>query len=351
MHGSDDDIRWLNSQQPEVDPPDADTTGSAREALMTHARPTTRLVVAATTTRSRRRTAVFARPRRAISMAAAVAVVAVAGVTGMLVAGAGNHGSALSPGVANAQTLVNLADHVAAAPTTGNATLVFHRNVVQGETPFTGADLYLDNGAYYYAETPAGLPAAVKSGPQDFSLKPIIVAMTKESSGSPQAARAAFLKAADPEYGGDIQHGPTWQQDNVIWVSAIDVIGAAYGRPAALAGTLRALATVHGVTVTRGHYNGVPTLEISSFVPKVVASVADQRRAFDSKLKLSDLTKAQRRALQAQRDKIVHKVTTPAHYMRLTVNGRTGGVMRYTDIGLVVTYHVSRVDTAQYGGQ
>lgn len=349
MNGSDDDIRWLNSQQPQIDPPDADTTGSAREALMTHARPTTRLVVAATPIRSRRRrTAVFARSRRAITMAAAVAVVAVAGVTAMLAAGPSHHG--MAPGVANAQTLVNLANQVAGVTPTGNATLVVHHNTIKGRGSFTGADLYLDSGSYYYAETPAGLPAALKASPQDYTLKPVIDAMARESSGDPQAARAAFLKAADPNFGGDVQHASTAHQDNVIWVEATDVVGAAYGHPAVLAGTLRALATVHGVSVTRGHLNGVPTLEISMFVPKDVATVARQKAAFESKIKASGLTDAQRRALRAQQSN-VHTVTTPAHYMRMTVNGRTGAVIRYTDIGLVVTYHVSRVDTAQYGGR
>ena len=49
--------------------------------------------------------------------------------------------------------------------------------------------------------------------------------------------------------GGNIQHGSEAQQDNIIWVSGIDVFGAAYGRPPVLAGLLRALSTVHGVTV------------------------------------------------------------------------------------------------------
>ena len=68
-----------------------------------------------------------------------------------------------------------------------------------GERTFTGADLYLDNGRYYYAGRRPGLAAAIKSGPQDYSIKPIIDAMTATSNAAPKAARAAFLKAADPD--------------------------------------------------------------------------------------------------------------------------------------------------------
>jgi hypothetical protein len=285
-----------------------------------------------------------------------VATVATAGVVGTLVVstGAGPH-SVLSPGVADAQSLVLLANHVATAPLKGDATLVFHGNSAKSEKPFTGADLYLDNGRYYYAMTPAGLPAAIKAGPQDYTLKPMIMAMSRVSSSDPQVARDAFLKAADPEWGGNIQHSPTATQDNVIWVSGIDVLGAGYGRPAVLAGMLRALATVHGVSVTHSHLNGAPTLEISMYVPRQTTDPKLVKRAIEQRIKAAGghITRAERTALAklAAQGRKLGRRTIPAHFMRATVDANTGALLRYTDIGLVVTYHVSRVDVAKFGGR
>ncbi len=341
MNGSEDDIRWVSAQRPTVAAPDAVATSQARAELMRHAARTARrahVVAAPAAARPRRRRiAILARPRRGLAIAATLAVVAAAAITATLALAPrlGHSGidAAISPGVANAQTLVLLANHIADSPRHGDATLVFHSNTAQGERPFTGADLYLDNGRYYFAETPAGLPAAVKAGPQHLSLKRILGAMAAVSGADPQDARAAFLKAADPLYGGDVQRESAARQDNIIWVASIDVLGAAYGRPTVLAGTLRALSTVRGVTVTHGTSHGMPTLQIAMWVPKQTANIAPARRKLDPK------------------SSPVHKTTTPAHFMRATVNARTGALMRYTDIGLIVTYRVSRVNVARYGGR
>ena len=362
MDSFDDDIRWLRDQQPEIDLPEPEVSSRVRESVMAHADRAPRMaaVVAAPSSdrsRPRRRLIVaFSRPRRLIAMTAAVAAVAVGGYAATLAVSPSGHSgidSAIAPGVANAQSLVLLADNVAAAPTKGDATLVVHRNAIKGEGTFTGADLYLDNGRYYYAETPSGLPAAIKSGPQDFSIKPIVDAMAATSNADPQAARSAFLKAADPLYGGNIQHGSVAQQDNVIWVSGIDVLSAAYGRPAVLAGTLRALSTVRGVTVKHSTYQGVKTLNIALWVPKTVANYAALKRSLEAKIRAKGghPTARQKALLQKLDAAAVSKVSTPAHFERATVDARTGALMRYTDTGLVVTYHVSRVDSARYNAR
>jgi hypothetical protein len=345
MRSTDDDIRWLARHQPQPEPPSAESTGRARAALLDHAERA-----------SWRAPAVVAAPprrRRRAPIAAAVLVAAAIAAAVTVMPGSGGSGieTALTPGVASAQTLVALADHVAGAPRTGDATLVFHRNDVQGERPFTGADLYLDNGRYFYAETPAGLPAAIKAGPQDFSLKPVIDAMAAAGGASPQDARAAYLKAVAPLYGGALVDRSVASEDNVIWVSGIDVLGAAYGRPAVLAGTLRALSTVHGVVVKHGTFHGVRTLEISMWVPKSTTDLAKIKRALDAKLKaqgkLSPAEKVLREKAMATLAK-TRKVSTPAHFMRATLNAGTGALLHYTDIGLVVSYHVTRVDAATY---
>jgi hypothetical protein len=357
MNSSDDDIRWIAQQQPEIDLPDPEVSSRARAAVMAHATGSARpgvMVAPAPARPHRRRTTAFARPRRIVAMAAGVAIVAAAGVTATLAVShhAGNNGieSAIAPGVANAHTLVLLANHVAASPIKGDATLVFHSNVAANEQPFTGADLYLDNGRYYYAPTPKGLPAAAKAGPQDYTLKPIIDAMAATSNADPRAARAAFLKAADPEWGGHLQRASSALQDNVIWVSGIDVLGAAYGRPPVLAGMLRALSTVRGVSVTHARYHGVATLEIAMKVAAQTISPKAQKHALDSKMKR--LTRAQAATQRKLAGKPGSKpITVPTHFTRATVNAHTGALLRYTDIGLVVTYHVSRVNAAHYGAR
>ena len=219
---------------------------------------------------------------------AAAAVMATAAVAVAVVAlphiGGQRAVSVLTPDRAYAQPLLALATHIAATPLKGDSTLVLHTNAIKGEGTFTGADLYLDDGRYYYSEKAAGLPAAVKAGPQDFSLKAAVDAMAGVSSADPLVARAALLKAVNPQFGGDTEHDIAARQDNVIWVSGIDVLGAGYGRPEVLAGMLRALATVDGVIVTQGTYKGVKTLEISMNVPEQTSSPASRKRALEQSL-------------------------------------------------------------------
>ena len=300
----------------------------------------------------------FARSR-GLRLAAAT-VMAAAGIFAAVVAlphvGGQRAVAVLTPDQAYAKPLLALATHIAATPPKGDGTLVRHTNAIKGEGKFTGADLYLDDGRYYYSETAAGLPAAVKAGPQDFSLKAAVDAMAAVSSADPQVARAALLKAINPQFGGDTERDTAARQDNFIWVSGIDVLGAGYGRPDVLAGMLRALATVDGVIVAPGTYKGVRTLEISMNVPEQTSSPASRKQALAASLEA--LTKAGGNAAdqRAQAEALTKKLTgttativTPAHVMRATVDASDGALLRYSDIGLTVTYHVSRVDAADYG--
>lgn len=289
----------------------------------------------------------------------AATVMAAAGVFAAVVAlphiGGQRAVSLLIPDRAYAQPLLTLATHVAATPLRGNGTLVLHTNAIAGKGKFTNADLYLDDGRYYYAPTDAGLPAAVKAGAQDFSMKAAVDAMATVSSADPRVARAAFLKAVNSQYFDDTEHEAASRQDNVIWVGGIDVLSAGYGRPDVLAGMLRALATVDGVTVTSGMREGVKTLEISMNVPEQTSSPASRKQAaarLQAQTKDSDNTAAQRATTEALVKKLTGTTTTivtPAHIMRATVDASNGALLLYSDIGLTVTYHVSRVDTADYG--
>jgi hypothetical protein len=292
-----------------------------------------------------------------MAAAAAVALMAAAGIAASVIGFPTGGSNLLGPAPASAAVLT-LAHQVQTAPQLkGDATLVLHTNLLT-EGPgsstsgsFTGADLYLDDGRYFYAPTADGLPAAVKGGPQDYSLKAVTDAMSANATADPQAARAAYLKAMNPLFAGDTEHEPSWQQDNIIWVSGIDLLGAAYGRSDVLAATLRVLSTVNGVTVTHVTFDGHDALQISmkdpgseamakivaSDPPKVSSSVAD---------KATGLIREKKQAMAKAHVKVQ---PIPPHLMTLTLDDQTGALLQYTDIGLKVTYHVTRVDTAAYG--
>ena len=361
MIDDNDDMKWIKAQRPPVAPPDAETTMWARAALLAHAdksRPQAHLAARPeplARPSMRRRISGLLKSHRGVAAAAAVAVMVAAGVGASVVGlphtGAKGLDHVLSVDQASAKTLSTLATRVLAAPAPkGDATLVLRTQHLAAGS-FTGADLYLDDGSYYYAETADGLPAAVKAGPQDYSVKPMLDATAAVATADPQIARAAFLKAGDPQWGADLVHGTRAMQDNNIWVSGIDVLGAACGRADVRAGMLRILATVEGVTVKPGVHDGVKTLVLSMTTPAVTASARAERiKAALKQEGLSDGEKAKLRAalktpLQAMGPDV----------MTLTVDAETGALLVYkdtgtggTDTGVTVTYDVTRINAADY---
>ena len=150
---------------------------------------------------------------------------------------------------------------------------------------------------------------------------------------------------------GDTETESAWQQDNVIWVSSIDLLGAAYGRPDVLAATLRVLSTVEGVTVTHSTFDGHDVLQISMKDP---GSTAWAQVVAASPVPVSSSQAASAAKLVREKTEALAKAHAtfqpiPPHLMTLTLDDQTGALLRYTDIDLVVTYHVSRVDAADYG--
>ncbi len=360
------DLRWLKAQQPSLEPPDAEATTWARAAVLAHAersRQTPRLVAQAPATsgpRTRCGLARFLRGRRALAAAAAVAIVAAAGVTAVVgIPHTGDKGLVNGVPSAQAKTLLALSSRVlAASPPPGDATLVEHSNKLSDGT-FTGADLYLDNGHYYYAPTVAGLHNVANGGPSavDFDLQPAIAAAAGVATADPQTARSAFLQTISsslyPKIG--LLSGTRAQQDNYIWITALDALGAADGRPAVLAGMLNVLATVDGLAVTRDTYQGQSVLELTlttHVVPhSAVALRADAAKAPDAAVRQKLEAAAKQQASHPQAPYI--DVET------LTLNAQTGALLVYQDApqmpgnaegeGVTVTYHVSRVDAADYG--
>ena len=362
MTDNKDDIKWVKAQRPPVAPSDAETTMWARAALLAHADESRQRAHLAAQPESlarpsmRRRISGLLKSHRGVAAAAAVAVMVAAGVGASVVGlphtGAKGLDHVLSVDQASAKTLSTLATRVLAAPAPkGDATLVLRTHYLAAGS-FTGADLYLDDGSYYYAETADGLPAAVKAGPQDYSVKPMLDATAAVATADPQIARAAFLKAGDPQWGGDLVHGTLAMQDNNIWVSGIDVLGAACGRADVRAGMLRILATVEGVTVRPGVHDGVKTLVLSMTTPAVTASARAER--IKAALKQEGLSEGEKAKLRAA-------LKTPLQamgpdVMTLTVDAATGALLVYkdtgtggTDTGVTVTYDVTRVNAADYG--
>ena len=364
MNNESDEIRWLNDQRPHVDPPTEEATGWARASLLMHAKPSKRLVCLdsareqSTVSAPRRSGGGLKRSRRRMAAAVAAAVVTVAAAAALVVGLPHGGSDLIGPAPASAAVLT-LAQRIEnAPPLTGDATLVRHTNdLTAGDGSsisgsFTGADLYLDEGKYYYGSTIRELRANAKDGPiADFSLKPVTDAMSAEATADPQTARAAYLKAVNPLYGGDTETEPSWQQDNVIWVSSIDLLGAAYGRPDVLAATLRVLSTVDGVSVRHVTLDGHDALAVSMKDPgsKAWAQITAASPVPVTAGQEASAGKLARQKQEAAANAKLKAHPIPPHLMTLTLDDQTGALLRYTDIGLLVTYKVSRVDAADYG--
>jgi hypothetical protein len=367
MIDDNDELRWLKAQQPPVEPPDTDTTMRARAAVLARAERSQHLphLVAQTPAGSRptarRGLARFLRGRRALAVAAAVAVVAAAGVAAVVgIPHTGDKGLVNSVPTAQAKTLLALSSRVLAAPAPpGDATLVQRTNTLSSGQS-TGADLYLDNGHYYYATTVAGLHNAAGGGPVDYDLKPAIDAAAGVASADPQTARAAFLQTISsslyPKVG--LPDATRAQQDNYIWTTAMNALGAAYGRPAVLAGMLNVLATIDGLTVAHDTYHGQPVLELT-LTTHVVPSSPEALRARAAKATDAG---ARQKLLWSAKQRESHPVAPYTDVETLTLNDQTGALLVYQDNGggpqavaaaegvaVTITYRVSRVDAADYG--
>jgi len=169
------------------------------------------------------------------------------------------------------------------------------------------------------------------------------------ATADPSLARAAFLKATYPQ--GTAHTEARAGQDATIWSTSLRVLSVAYGRPDVRAGVLRVLSTVEGVTVRHTTYDGTGALEIAMYVPEQVFTKADTSpslipitgdKTVDTAI-LADM-KARAKAIAEGKVKPIR-----AHFMTMTVDDATGALLRYGDLGLQVTYHVSRVNAADYG--
>jgi hypothetical protein len=302
------ELDWLTAERPEVPGPDEETTARARAALLTHAagEPPAwvrgddaawvhdaapvgpargRVTAGAGPARDRaRRRARSPRPGRAsrgprkaplYSLAAAVFAVAIVVAAGALPSGDGSAPPIVGGPAPAEAALVKLSERIQAAPTpTGDATLVLRSHHFPDAKDFTGADLYFDDGRYYYGITLAelkqntndigdGVPKlerdAAKAAvtlPPDRARRKMIDA-TFGAQGEP-AAGSPPARAAEAARKQKLAHltGPTptpapkrMIDDNRVWIGAMDALIAGAGDPDVRAGVMELLSTIGAVAV------------------------------------------------------------------------------------------------------
>jgi hypothetical protein len=230
--------------------------------------------------------------RRAMVTRGAVAVGAVAVVT---VGAVGMSRPATVDQVAVAPSkstsvgpLVRLADYLQAntPQPTGDATLVLRTTTYPGSAPITVADLYGDNGKYFFAHTRSGLPAQVAADHDQgngIAARELAAALYA-THGDLAVARQRMADAPGPDPSPGPVPPPTGPEpasvtDNHIWENSIDAVIPGAGNPQVLAGVLRIVSTLPEVTVRNTTTDGRPTLALTAgpgaFAPDLPATTSD----------------------------------------------------------------------------
>jgi hypothetical protein len=340
LHDDARELAWLAEHRPHPIAPDETTTLRARALLLEDIadaprRPSraARAVPPAPVPGSRRVRERF--PRLAVGAVAAggiaLGVLLATGGPDVTTTGSGGGRAShlrLGGGVpaAAAAPLVRLSDRLhakaaqAPAPVTGDATLIIrHQRYPDGE-PVEGADLFTDDGTYYYAPTRAGLAAQIAAeqadtnpaddwtwikrdadaaaaafdGPieqarrrmADAALRPgtsdadaappaSLLAGLPPAKAKAVAARMAAAKAKEAKKrkaaaagaGDDDAPKPLAADvvlENHIWTNIMDALSAGAARPEVRAGALHLLASMSTVTVAKDREDGRDVLILTS---------------------------------------------------------------------------------------
>jgi hypothetical protein len=174
--------------------------------------------------------------------------------------------------------LVRLADYLQANPPkqTGDATLVLRSTNYPGTAPITVADLYADNGKYFFAQTRSGLPAEVRAnhdqGNGIFARE--IAAAIYAANGDLAVARQRMAQASGAT--GPIRSDVI---DNAIWENAIQAVIAGVGNLQVRAGFLRIVSTLPEISVKNTTTDGQPALALTAgqemFAPNLPAKTSN----------------------------------------------------------------------------
>jgi hypothetical protein len=293
------ELDWLAQERPEPLPLHAATTERVRSELLERrdrgARPST------SGGRLRRGAwrGLAAGVTLAGTAAAALAVISVGGSagSGALASRApalnAHHGSAGRP-------LKHLSFMLADEATPpGNATLVLRRQVYPNSPEIDGADLYGDNGDYYYSPTAAGLPAAIQ---QDETVNDGSADSQQRDTGAAQAALTEPIGEAltqmanagfdpnekqqnvvtpfgDSPASAELRQKQAQMQqqikqenlravmsphDGMIWDNGMDALLAGAGNPQVRAGVLKLYSAIPQITTSNGTLNGQATLDVTA---------------------------------------------------------------------------------------
>lgn len=229
----------------------------------------------------RRRRALALRSGVVAGVAAAVAAVAI------VVAMSGHPPTAPTTAKHVASPLIQLADYVvkSAAPS-GDATLVARTTDLGGGKSVTVYDLYADNGEYFFSRTEAGLPEQVSADnnvagglfAREIAAAKLAATGDVQRAGEemasaplpakyvPQTTTETVSASALAKEPGVFHLGELvgTDYDNYVWENSQDALIAGAGDPQVRAGVLQLLATLPGVTVTSGTFDGRPTLVLTA---------------------------------------------------------------------------------------
>jgi hypothetical protein len=294
------ELEWLAQERPQPLPLDAATTARVRSELLERrdggARPSV-------SPRAGLRRWVWRGLAGGATLAgSAAAVLAVIGVGDQNAAGVL---AARTPATkthhvianASAQRLTHLSVKLADDPVpTGNATLVLRRQVYPNSPEIDGADLYADNGNYYYSPTPAGLPEAIKEqdadgGSSDSRQSYVAAAQAALTEPIGQALQQMADVGTDPntkqvapsagssataaqEHKKQEQISAQDKQENLravmtpqngmIWDNGMDALLSGAGNPQVRAGVLKLYATIPQISTSTGTLNGQQTLDVTA---------------------------------------------------------------------------------------
>jgi hypothetical protein len=293
------EIEWLAERRPETEEPTSPQTLRARAALYRHA---------TAPGPSPARLAGIHRRRRIL---AGAALVAAAGVGVLALAPASKNGTTgptvartigIAPEPAQAAPLMKLAAAIQQAPRPkGDATLVLRSHDFPTGNDFTGADLYLDDGRYFYGQTLSELKANAKADPTDeegyqaakaereaavaantlsgdAARAKMIAATLAPDNSAPKLtdaqkaeAQAAEEKARNEKLAAAKKAG-TWVDEKVsprsldnnrVWIGAMDALIQGAGDPQVRSGVMKLMATMPEVKIAQG--DGTLTLTQTDF--------------------------------------------------------------------------------------
>lgn len=238
--------------------------------------------------------------RRTVLTGSAVTLT-VAGVVAAAIGIGSTGGSAPAPRIAAASPvatpLTRLADYVLASDplVVGDATKVIRTTTIKGKAPTIGADLFADDGDYFYSDNPAALPALVKGhenlangvfgrdvaaaqfaargGDLVTAQKRIAIAAldpgtayTFRTRNDPSPIPSGLTSAQKKEFAQKLAGSSKTVDvnlDSSIWSNSLDALIAGAGRPDVRAGVLKILSTLPNVTVVDSTTNGRPTLTLT----------------------------------------------------------------------------------------